>query len=72
MFVRDFGLTNFRPWRVHSLEIHPAQAHTAREVQIHHFVAILMAVLQLCRSGLICWADAPGIIGLLSLQVAPI
>jgi hypothetical protein len=36
------------------------------------FLAAGLEVLQLCRSGLICWADAPCIIGLLSLQVAPI
>ena len=30
------------------------------------------AVLQLCRSGLICWADVPGILSFRSLQVAAI
>jgi hypothetical protein len=32
----------------------------------------LKAVLQLFRSCLICWADAPGIISLQFVQVAPI
>src|SRR6202158_1695451 len=32
----------------------------------------VMAVLQLCRSGLICWANAPCVIGFRSVQVEAI
>jgi DDE domain len=36
------------------------------------FARLQAAVLQLCRSGLICWADVPGILSFRSLQVAAI
>src|ERR1700726_195234 len=39
---------------------------------ISWWIASQLAVLQLCRSGLICWANAPCVIGFRSFQVEAI